>query len=222
MLPSRWLYADLDDVDPFTIEDKYMPTSAWQSSLHRYQCLWLTPHPLDPNLHQRINRQLSTVLKADPGGWDATQVLRLPGTKNYKYDPPSPVTVLWESENLIFKAPRPPVPIEGSTTHLLFASNFEILDLTARQLFRLHRDKIPAGVKQKLQAREATGDRSRVLWRLESTLLQRGIPAGDVYVLLKGTVWNKFTDQRLIQDIIRCETYMAARMDSEFTNSYYG
>jgi hypothetical protein len=97
MLPSRWLYADLDTVDPIRIEvdDWPRPTVAWESSPKRYQCLWLLDRKLTLAEHSQVNKQLTYAVGADKGGWDATQVLRLPGTLNHKYEGHPEVRLLW-------------------------------------------------------------------------------------------------------------------------------
>lgn len=94
VLPSRWLYADLDQVDPHTIDDP-QPTIAWESSPGRYQCLWLLDRALEPQQHSDTNKRLTYLVGADKGGWDLTQVLRIPGTFNHKYDEKPKVKLLW-------------------------------------------------------------------------------------------------------------------------------
>lgn len=67
---------------------------------------------------------------------------------------------------------------------------------TALEIFRNYSSVIPADVRTKLGAKAATGDRSKVLWRLELRLLECGLTTGEVVALLEGTVWNKFEDDR--------------------------
>jgi len=93
VLPSWWLYADLDAIDPNVINPR--PTVAWQSSPGRFQCLWLGNRILHPQEHGELNKRLTYYIKADKGGWDATQVLRIPGTRNYKYPSKPKVKLLW-------------------------------------------------------------------------------------------------------------------------------
>jgi hypothetical protein len=99
MRPSRWLYADLDQVDPLGIEAQFgkvlHPSIAWESSPCRYQAMWLLDRALKEDEHQEINRAMTYQLEADKGGWDATQVLRLPGTINHKYSEEPEVKLLW-------------------------------------------------------------------------------------------------------------------------------
>jgi len=111
VLPSCWLYADLDKVKPYKAEHMVLglcshghghrmnrdlePSIAWESSPGRYQALWHLDRPLRPLEHSALNRKLSWALGADKGGWDITQVLRVPGTINHKYDEKPEVKLLW-------------------------------------------------------------------------------------------------------------------------------
>lgn len=100
MLPSCWLYADLDEVDPNSLEsiDSLLrPTVAWESSPDRYQGMWQLERHLDVYAHGILNRNLTYKLGADKGGWDSTQVLRVPGTINHKYATKPEVKLLWEA-----------------------------------------------------------------------------------------------------------------------------
>lgn len=192
MLESCFLYADLDQVNPWNIDDEWEPSIAWESSPGRFQAMWRVGQMLTPETHGFINRRLTYFLKADRGGWDSTQVLRLPGTINHKYDSKPQVVFLWGTTvrqtrdwKQVLEHEMPAVP-----------------KFTAK---RIDKRKLPAGIRAKLQAKSANGDRSRVLWRLERQLLQLGYTEGQVYLLVKPTVWNKFApdDDRLRQEITR-------------------
>jgi hypothetical protein len=197
MLDSCWLYADLDKVDPFEVETGYRPTIAWQSSPRRYQALWELPTPLTPESHAVLNKRLTYYLGADRSGWDATQLLRVPGTKNYKYDPPPKVKLLWDDGRVVrdwrkVKETKPKAPKRLAVV-------------------KVDGNGLPASVRAKLAAKVATGDRSKVLWRLEKQLLEAGYTKEEVFTLLKPTVWNKFpTDERLFAEIERAALRVVA------------
>src|SRR6266576_1431987 len=97
MLPSCWLYADLDTVDPRGIELPVFekPAAAWETSPGRYQAIWLVEKGLEEEQHSYFNQRLTYKLDADKGGWDVTQVLRVPGTVNHKYKDKPEVKLLW-------------------------------------------------------------------------------------------------------------------------------
>src|SRR3546814_13518964 len=47
-------------------------------------------------MNEELNRRLTYHVGADHGGWDLTQVLRFPGTKNYKYRSQPKVRTMWK------------------------------------------------------------------------------------------------------------------------------
>jgi hypothetical protein len=65
-----------------------------------------------------------------------------------------------------------------------------------QEIFRNYKDTIPKTAMRHLAAKVATGDRSRVLWRLSNALLEAGLTPGEVVVLIEPTVWNKFGADR--------------------------
>jgi len=83
-LPGNWLWADLDEVNPYEID--LQPTIAWQSSTGRYQALWELNEYVDSEVLEKVNQKLTYKIGADKGGWSVTKVLRIPGTNNYKYE----------------------------------------------------------------------------------------------------------------------------------------
>lgn len=105
VLPSCWLYADLDKVKPprykgnlemrLIGEPSLQPSIAWESSPGRYQALWHLDKHLPKIAHSQLNQKLTYALGADKGGWDLTQVLRVPGTINHKYAEKPKVKLLW-------------------------------------------------------------------------------------------------------------------------------
>ena len=81
---SRWAWADLDAIDPRSLDPK--PTVLWETSPGRYQGLYLLDSCVKGTELERINRRIALATKADPSGWDAGQVLRVPGSRNHKYN----------------------------------------------------------------------------------------------------------------------------------------
>src|SRR5207342_263202 len=103
VLPSHWLWADLDEVHPSAGTGLgFMPTVAVESSPGRYQALWRLTRELKPSTLEKLNRGLSYALDADRGGWDLTQVLRIPGTRNFKYRGGPRVKTLWVKPDLVY------------------------------------------------------------------------------------------------------------------------
>ena len=219
VLPIAWLWADLDEVHPSTAASLgYMPTLAIESSPGRYQALWKLSRELKPKVVERLNRALTYALGADKGGWDLTQVLRLPGTRNFKpeyikrWGEAPRVRIMHYSPELIYdpdhvwKSLRKHVPKE------------ELAGVVKAQL---PRKPIPRAAKQLLFAGEdevVEGERHAQLWRLNSLLAEAGLTPEEIFDLVKDTPWNKWrTDgihswrARLEADIRKAHTRVNRR-----------
>jgi hypothetical protein len=62
------------------------PSAIVQSSPGREQFYWRLTEPVTPEFGERLNRRLALVMGGDKAGWDLTQLLRPPGTPNFKYE----------------------------------------------------------------------------------------------------------------------------------------
>ncbi|MDP9486108.1 MAG: hypothetical protein M3Q49_10050, partial [Actinomycetota bacterium] len=81
--PVRALYADGDGAEvPESVAE---PSVVVESSPGRTQLYWLLPGPVEPKTAERLNKRLTHAIGADPSGYDLTQLLRVPGTRNRKY-----------------------------------------------------------------------------------------------------------------------------------------
>lgn len=182
VLPNL-LWADLDEVDPSKV--KPMPTIAWESSPGRFVGLWVT----DNAVTEEINRRLTYALGADHGGWDITQVLRIPGTTNYKYKNIPRVKTLWSDGptytlkeiNKFLPRKKDPEPNFGD----------------AIKVFKKYQKKLtPYARREILNGKPVLGKRSEVLWRLNNDCIEAGMTVDEAFSLLRVSPWNKFAGRR--------------------------
>ena len=82
---SNVVWVDMDDVTPAMKAGIPEPTMKVSSSKTREHLYWKLSTPItDYKEIERLNHRLQAVCNGDPSGWDATQVLRPPLTKNHK------------------------------------------------------------------------------------------------------------------------------------------
>jgi hypothetical protein len=81
--PLRALYVDGDGAYPR--EGLPQPTAIIESSPGRLQMWWRLGSEIPPEAGEDLNRRLAYAMGADKSGWDLTQLMRVPGTKNHKY-----------------------------------------------------------------------------------------------------------------------------------------
>lgn len=175
----KMLWADLDETDPRKIKPK--PSIAIESSPGRFVGLWF----IDKTMTESLNRRLTYHLEADHGGWDLTQVLRVPGTVNYKYSSTPAVRLLWDDG---------PQYKERDIERLLPDEPEIDEGLTAREVFDKYEKMMPPWVRRELMTQKTphSGKRSEMIWKLEHALLECGLSKDETFVLIKASVWNKF------------------------------
>lgn len=198
---EKALWADLDEVDPKDLQE-YQPTIAWETSPGRYQALWLinSGDIQGASWPGNENQRLTYYIGADQSGWDTTQLLRIPGWANHKYDyrtkdgnSPSG-KLLWANGRTYLQddfTDLPPVEgaLQASQVTEVLASQIESVD-RSKVLARV-RLKLTKRVRDLLSAREAMGDRSDVLWEMERSLADAGCSIEEIVAVVRGTVWNK-------------------------------
>lgn len=69
------------------------PSAIVQTSTSTHLHAYWEIEEVDVQTLEDLNRRLTVYLHADSSGWDATQLLRPPGTINHKYDRPIPVNL---------------------------------------------------------------------------------------------------------------------------------
>ena len=183
----KLLWADLDEVDPRKLNGT-KPTLAWESSPGRFAGVW----HIDRTMDKELNKRLSYSLGADKGGWDITQVLRVPGTMNYKYGKGKPGKLLWFERDKT-------IPVARLKRHLTTPEEkhdkgeYSKEDRTA--VYSRYQKRISQPIRQLLLSQRVTGDRSEILWKLYHGLLDAGMDGDEVATLVSGSVWNKFADR---------------------------
>lgn len=142
VLPSRLLYADLEEVDPAKVFLR--PHLAWKSSTHRYAAIWVLKDPVGVGQFEELNRNLTYRCLADKGGWDAVQVLRMPGTRNFKYKDKPLSRMLW-TEKGEYSPDDFSVKIKNETLRLLNTQDVSKYDRSV-VLYKLECDLMEQGV----------------------------------------------------------------------------
>jgi len=208
------LWADLDEVDPKDLGN-LRPSIAWASSENRYQCLWSLDSKHDIDVVEQVNKDLTYHIGADKGGWDVTQVLRVPGSPNFKYDPPQQGTFLWAEKNsyVLEKVQEQVVAtesVEGSSTKNVIEMVLSEWTIPPRT-----RDLLltkPEEVEQ--------GERSDRLWEIETSLIESGVPLMDIVDVILMCAWNKFKGRRneaeqIYHEVMKADKHVKTRVEEE-------
>lgn len=170
-VPTKYLWSDLDNANPRRI--KPAPQIAWESSPNRFACLWILKNAPSLKETEDLNKKLAYSVGADHGGWDITQVLRIPGTRNHKY-PQAPYGKLLWCRDIPYESIEINQQAEIDSTDIL--RKYNISPFTIKRTFS--------------EAKE--GMRSEVLWKLENELIERGLSQEEVFIVIRESPWNKF------------------------------
>lgn len=179
--PVNILWSDVDDGNP----KKLRPTVLWESSPGRHHALWFIKDRMHPEDAAELNRSLTYYLGADKGGWDLSQVLRVPGTYNHKYkSKPQVKLVHWDKKELSV------AKVANKVRHRVTKTVVENMDGDAEEILSQYR--LSSRVLNLLNSEAEEGRRSDVLWYLENKLSDAGMSPEEVIAVIKASDWNKY------------------------------
>jgi hypothetical protein len=215
-LPTNTVWADLDTCDPATVDPEAQ--CIIQTSPGRYQAIWRLETIIDPHHASHLSKRIAYAYSAsgaDKSGHDLTQLLRVPFTRNYKYD------------NQIGDVPI--CSLERAYDTLLPVELFESLPDIERTyddgyVEMPQIDKLPPADEtvlkywpglhktsfQTLYTNEPEDDWSRVLWRVVNLAFEAGMSANEVFSVALAAKCNKYArDKRPIthlwQEVLRAQ-----------------
>ncbi|OXE37525.1 MAG: hypothetical protein CGW95_01015 [Phenylobacterium zucineum] len=196
-VPPKLLWADLDEADPRHMRPK--PTIAIESSPGRYVGIWLIDKPMT----KELNRALTYHVGADKSGWDFGQVLRIPGTINYKYPSHPKTKTMWD-DLPAFTSARISETIRAS---MKSTAKNDPSTINASEVFQQYSNKFPVWLRRELVSKEApkSGKRSEMIWKMEHALLEAGCNEDECFVLIKASRWNKFRGRHNEDEQLRRE-----------------
>ena len=194
-IPVPWLWADLDPVDPRRVGD-LTPTIAWETSPDRYQCVWEMPYPRDAATeHGGPNHRLTHYIGADPSGWDATQLLRIPGSAHTKYGPQRGELLWTDGPRLHWRQALrlPEVPTRDDDAAMAALSEEAVRGVDRAAVWARIRPLVSTHTRELMALRDASGlDRSEALWSVERDLADAGCSALEIVAVVMGTALDKY------------------------------
>lgn len=198
-LPTDLVWADLDTVNPDVIT-KIPPPIAWRSSPGKWQAIWRMTTPIPPFQAEEYSRRIAYFIGADKSGWDLGQLLRVPLTTNFKYDPPAFIEIeralevtakplLFESIPSTVEKSEEPIPKQGGEL------NLDGILYKYRPLL----NRTPFGA---LFTQEPQDDWSSILWHLLHVCFKVGMSSEEVFTVAREAKCNKYDrDGRPIQHL---------------------
>lgn len=210
---SKVLWADLDACHWERM--KVEPTIVLETSPKRYQAFWVLNDLTLAVEVEPINKAIAYYHAdqgADRSGWDLTQMLRVPGTKNHKYYPDLfdvridhlDVTNTYAlSDFAVYPAAE-----EQDVVDFPEPKDLEKYG-SATDIYEAHRLSINPRAWL-LYTNVPTGDWSKALWQLELLLFTGGLSREEVFLVAKESNCNKYkrdgrSDKFLWKEVCRAE-----------------
>jgi hypothetical protein len=201
------LYVDLDHAD--LTAPVPPPSIVVESSPGRLQCYWRLDEPIAPEIGETLNRRLAHALWADRTGWDLTQLLRIPGTRNHKYpDNPTVALVTLTDRRHTMQALLDALPLASppSARSVRKPSASQRLLRTEEMRPSLLSDSLTASARSIYMGQrvkrtpDGRVDRSAALVQMARILYGAGVPPECIPAILaerdETLGWHKYTDRQ--------------------------
>jgi len=215
-IPQNLVWADLDTCTPDKLD--IPPQCVIESSPGRYQAVWRLDRKLDPLDAQMYSKRVAYAhadLGVDKSGYDLTQLLRVPGTYNFKYelDEVPEVQVLLKSEKLlppqVFEtlARTEDAPLEEWTgIPVPEASDLPDVMIT----IEMYKDHLKQTAFARYYGDEPNEDWSKSLWRLINTCLEVGMNRNETFAVARTSKCNKYErdgrpESHLWREVLKAE-----------------
>jgi DNA replication protein DnaC len=182
------------------------PTMRVRSSLENHEHLYwkLDYFETDRNKIEQINRSIAYALQADTSGWDSTQILRPPSTKNHKRDRIVHVVSQSASEYGDDFFSKLEIPKQLVKEEITLAEVPDVISVIAK--FKWDTEEFLFFRKAEM----AEGTRSSALMRLAYSCAEMRMSDEEAYAILRNADdrWKKFTrrkdrDKRLLNMLNR-------------------
>lgn len=191
------IWADLDNTNPATLLVK--PSILVQSSPGKLQGLWLLEDPIDPFDAEDIARRISYYHHNDGADycWDATHILRIPYTPNYKYgdlDSAPIVTVLDADRRLYRPSDFSRYPQPKAIEHIVAVPPEERVPSSRPAEDIMEEWYVSDYARHLIEDPVPEEDTwSERLWSLITTLRDDHCPKEEAFVIVKGSKCDKYT-----------------------------
>lgn len=199
---TRCVFADADDAPPQVF--KLTPSITVGTSPGKHHLYWiLKGHDGDPVETSRRGRAMAYAHEGcDLGGWDITQLLRVPHTTNNKPSLEEPYRTNVRASGQIYtmgaidkKYPPGKAPDPAKAEALSGVP--KVLPDYATTMAKVFEDNLIVDLLNahgRAPTRERAGNRSELLWKLMCELAETGLSAPEAFVLSWPVHYNKFRD----------------------------
>lgn len=217
-IPQNLVWGDLDSCRPDRLE--IPPQVVIESSPLRYQAVWTIDRKLDPLVAENYSKRLAysyAQYGADLSGWDLTQLLRVPGTYNWKYEQANEVPevkLLVHAEDVTISADffeALEIPESVPVDDIVGVPMPEVDSLPdPSSVVYAYQDQLKQTAFARYYSEEPNEDWSKSLWRLINTCIEVGMTADETFAVVRSSKCNKYErdgrpETHLWREILKAE-----------------
>jgi hypothetical protein len=196
--PTAW--ADLDECPPSELI--VSPTVLIETSLGRSQALWVFESEVPPETAEQISKRIAYFHAdsgADKSGWDLTQLLRVPGTRNLKNPKTNLYVDLKKLNRNVYRVEdfsAYPLTAAAPKTEIPFPNEDELPQLPAMDLLQSRHERVNPLVFNLFGREPEPGEYkegwSGALWKLIMMLYEAGFERNEVLHICRTAACNKY------------------------------
>jgi len=214
-----WSDGDLCPLEALKVPPSIVVRSSKANDVEKYHFYWKFKEPEPSDVGEYISKKIAYAHEddgMDQGGWDLTQLLRVPGTLNHKYTPPQQVsravidrTALYTIEDFDI------YPEVEHNTEFIAIDEIDLPDQSAKEILTAYKKQLNPKAFD-LFTQVPTKDWSKALWELELILLEGELDLGETFVVCREAACNKYrrelrSDKNLWKEIQKAAKVVADR-----------
>jgi len=181
-LPTPYAWCDIDEDRPAGFKPR--PNVLWETSLDRFQGLWIWKRTLDPLDAEKISKWLLR-FGGDTGGWSITKMLRVPGTLNHKPERKGERVRLLRFDTRIKRVPIPRRVLLELGSPTVVANGIDPSGYEAHETRRRYRRAVGLVAGTLMTARQVMrSDRSGAVYLIVSALIEAGANDDEIACIL--------------------------------------
>lgn len=197
--PIAWADGDDCPIEVLKLQPSAVVRSSKAKGQDKYHFYWKFDEVELSDVGENISKRIAYAHAdegMDKGGWDLTQLLRVPGTLNHKYVPPQKVSRAVIDKEAIYSTKDFDVyPEVEESLEFIPIEELELPNETAKEIISKYKNDLNPRALE-LYVEVPTHDWSRALWELELTLLESGMTPEETFVVASDAACNKYRREK--------------------------
>jgi len=197
--PVAWADGDECPLEVLKVQPSAVVRSSNAKDQDKYHFYWKFDEVELSDVGEHISKRIAYAHAddgMDQGGWDLTQLLRVPGTLNHKYLPPQKVSRAVIDTDAIYSLTDFDVyPEVEESISFIPIEELSLPEESAKELISKYKNDLNPRALE-LYVEVPNRDWSKALWELELTLLESGMTPEEAFVVASDAACNKYRREK--------------------------